>query len=348
MNPRFRGGNIEGFQSEARSISALPVRIDYQSHRYEHFMRPVGDDWLLCFSQAKGQWNSGTIRETTNLDPYAIRDAFDSVETAEEATRFLSECGRFWKFEQLLWSQFREWKSFFQWMRLDPKQACKTPEGKRAWDTAGGLGNSFFGQTDAEFSRSRFPSDAIEEIGPARWREIEIEDRHSLYDLRRFALHPIRAHEGSQVSLSWYDPKDTNAPEDWKARRKRIAKGTGLEPFMRVEALCIIEAIAATLFADRADGLRYAKCKQCRRLFKIESDHGQQFCPAPSHLKSSPCKNAYLQHERRKTERLAIEFILDSWDRGLSKKEIQISATRSGRRLTPPIWNRAQRKHQKA
>jgi hypothetical protein len=61
-----------------------------------------------------------------------------------------------------------------------------------------------------------------------------------------------------------------------------------MEPYLRIEALYILEAIAATIYADRVHGLRNGKCKQCLKLFKIESDHDQKFCPAPAHLKEQP------------------------------------------------------------
>jgi hypothetical protein len=343
MSPDAQSKSFEGFQSQTKSVEALPIRIEYQSPRYEHFMRPNDDDWLLCFSPVKGRWNSGRIRGTTNLDPYPIRDAFETIETAEEAVRFLSESGTFWPFTQVLWSQFREWQAFFGWLRLDPARANKSPEGKRAWDTALGLGSSFFAQTDAEFTRSRFPEDAIEQMGAERWRENQIQDRHTLFCLRRFALHPERRNEGSRVSLGWYDPKLKHAPEDWKMRRKGSAKGAVFEPFLRIEALNVLEAVAATIYADRVNGTRFRKCKHCGKLFKVESDHEQAFCPAPEHLKSSPCKNAYFQHERRRNERNAIELLLEGWRAGLSEVELEKQASEQGIHVSTQIRTKARK-----
>jgi hypothetical protein len=347
MRTQVKFESFEGFQSQDRTVQALPLRIDYQSPRYEHFMRPAGDDWLLCFSVMKGKWNSGRRRETTNLDPYTVRDAFEAVGSAEEAARFLGESGRFWPFESVYWSQFREWQAFFRWLRLEPSKANESAEGKRAWDTAAGLGNSFFSQTDAEFSRSRFPEDAIEEIGPDRWREIQIEDRRILFHLRCFAVDPARRGEGNQVSINWYDPKDRHAQEDWKSRKGKPSKGAIFEPYLRIDALNVIEAVAATIFADRVDRRKFGKCEHCGRIFKIESDHGQKFCPAPPHLGSSPCKNAFLQHERRMNERNAIAFLLDCWSNGLGEAAIEKEAAKQGIRLTASIKQKAEAKRSK-
>jgi len=333
----------EGFQSQARTLAA-PIRIDYQSPRYEHFIKPSGEDWLLSFSKIKGQWNSGRIRETTNLDPYEIRKEFEAVKTPEAAARFLSEAGRFWPFESVLWTQFQEWQAFFSYLRMEPEQARNLPMGKRAWDTASGFQNSFFAQTDAEFSRSRFPADVIEEIGAEHWREIQMNDRRTLHELRRFALQPVADGERGRISVSWYDASDSHAPEDWKARRKRASKRAAFAPFLRIEATNILEAIAATIFADHTDGVRFRKCKHCGRLFKIESDHGQEFCPAPSHLKSSPCKNAHLQQTRRNRQKEAIELLLMGWREGRSTREIEREASASELLLTAEIRQRARKK----
>jgi hypothetical protein len=343
VNRGNRSSALEGFQSQARSFSA-PIRIDYQSLRFEHFLKPLGEDWLLCFSKMKGQWNSGQIRETTNLDPYAIRNAFEAVETPEEAARFLSEGGLFWPFESVRWTQFREWQDFFSFLRMEPEQARGMPMGLKALETARGFQNSFFAQTDAEFSRSRFPADVIEEIGGDRWTEIEMEDRRTLRELRRFALHPVADGERGRVSVSWYDPNDSHAPEDWKARRKRKSKRTMFEPFLRIETLNIVEAIAATIFADQINGTRVRKCKHCGRLFQVESDHGQEFCPAPLHLKSSPCKNAYLQKMRRNRQKEAIELLLKGWSKGHSTREIEREASANGLSLTAEIRQQAKKR----
>lgn len=338
MNP---GTTFEGFQSQTRTIQALPIRIDYQSPRNEHFLRQRGDDWLLCSSELEGRRNSEKMHETTNLDPYAVRDEFETIESEKEAVRFMCESGRFWPFHNVLWSQFREWQTFFRWLRMEPVEAKKELEGKKAWDTAAGLGNSFFAQPDAEFTRSRFSTEAIEDYGPEQWREIQIKDRHTLFFLRRFALQPERPGEGNRVSINWYDPSDEHSPEDWKARRKATKKGALFEPFLHVEALNVLEAVAATIFADRANGTRFGKCKHCGKLFKIESDHGQMFCPAPSHLQTSPCKNAHVQFERRQNEKKAIEFLLGAWRKGLPAREIERAASGRQIRITGQIKERA-------
>lgn len=306
--------DLAGFQSEKRTLEAVPMRIDYQSLRYEHFLRRKGNDWRLGFSLRKGQPDQGEIRETTNLDPYAIRDAFEAVNSPEAAVKFLSEAGVFWPWETVLYSQFREWQEFFRWLRLERESAIKTPMGEKAWKTAAGFKNQFFTGTDSEFTRARFQG---AEMPKEALHENEIKDSEALRALRRFALLPEGwDRDRVRVSLGWYDPKDNHEPENWKDRRKTAPKGGAMrrEPFLRIEARNILEAIAATIYVDKAHRLRHGKCKHCGKIFKIESGHGQEFCPAPPHLKSSPCKNAYLQRERRDQQKQAKALLLESND----------------------------------
>jgi hypothetical protein len=333
--------SLAGFQSERRTIDALPMRIDYQSPRYEHFLRPKESDWLLSFALIKGQYNQGEIRPTTNLDPYAIRKAFEAVETAEGAVRFLSEAGEFWPWQTVLWSQFQEWQEFLSWLRVDRREAILTPRGKKAWRTAEGHEDGFFTGTDKDFTRERFRGAKMPSLA---LRENERQDHSTLWNLRRFALFAGTAGIDSRLSLSWYDPSDKHAPEDGQSRRKVASKRTGtrLEPFLRLEARNVLEAVAATIYLDRAHRLRHGKCKYCGRLFEIQSDHGQQFCPPPARLNSSPCKNAYLQKERRDNEKNAIAFLLKNG--GLAESEIEATALAKGIRLTPAARAKAKLK----
>ena len=261
-------------------------------------MSSSGGDWLFSFVDQEGQWNTGASREPTNLDAYAIREAFESADTPEKALRLLSGAGRFWIWDRVLWSQFREWQQYFKWLRLDPELARKDTVGRKAIETARGFSNSFFAMSDTEFTHSRFPPEAIRELGSERLRENERSDSTELVHLRTFARSLGWMTNRKMMDLCWYDSTDATPPED-RRRNTTTGKRAVLDPYIRIEAWCILEAIAATIYADRIHGLRYHKCKHCLRLFRVESAHGAEFCPTPPHLKSSPCKNAYFQKERR-------------------------------------------------
>lgn len=288
-----------GFQSKQLTLEAVPIRIDYQSPCHEHFLRPAGGDWLLCFSHFKGQ---AKTRKTAHLDPFLIRDEFFKVTDERGAVRFLSDAGRFWVWESVTWSQFREWQVFLGWLLVDRERAMQNSEGKKAWLTAEIMVNEFFKGTDIEFTRARFHG---VELNREDWRRNELDDRRRLIELRGFALDLGQSGTDGRVTLAWYNPNDGCAPEDWRARLKTARLGGSVEraPYLRVEARYILEAIAATIYVEKAHGLKHGKCKQCGKIFEIKSDHGQQYCPPRKWQKSSSCKNAFLQHKRRKVEK---------------------------------------------
>jgi len=297
-------GELAGTQKVVRTLSALPVRIDYRHPQREHSCTPVGSDFrfapiLTGIPPTPTEYGDHISRMTRtnghNLDPFAVRDAFVAVKDIPSALRFLSEAGIFWRFEVILWSQFQEWQQFFYWLRQSYEKAIRSPEGARAWRTADGWKNEFFTELP------RFPPEAELEIGPKAMHKIEVADRQRLLDLRRFALRPHRA-AGDCVSIQWHQVDDKTFKLCPPIKR---FKGKDQKPFLSIEAHDVVEAIAATIYADRCDGLEYDACKKCGKLFKVQSNHGQEFCPAPTWLQSSPCKNAYQAQARRDKKKAA-------------------------------------------
>ena len=308
--------DFSGEETVERVMAALPIRIDYQSPRYEYRCIAVGDDFLFDLPHIEGD---GEIREFTNLRPYAIRDAFDAVADPASALQFLSEAGKFWPFEAVRWSQLQEWREYFQWLRQEPDDAMQFERGRKAWTTAHDIPNVFFREFD------RFSMSQRRSHGPKIIKILETKDRSMLRELTHFALAPI----GERISFQFRDPMDNGF-----AMLPRVPKfqGRSQSPFLRIEPHNIVEAIAATIFADRYDGLKFAKCKQCGKLFSVESSHGREFCPPSGPSTTSACKNAYQQKAYRERDAKAIEFLLDCWRTGLKPTQIEATARR-GRRL---------------
>jgi len=187
---------------------------------------------------------------------------------------------------------------------MEPELACKDAAGRKALETSRGFTNSFFAMSDTEFTHSRFPPEVITELGAEKLQEIEKSDFRELVHLRTVALNPGWMTNVRTMDICWYDSTDPAPPED-RGRNEKPGQKANLDPYLRLEAWSILEAIAATIYADKVHGLRFQKCKQCLRLFRVESGHGAAFCPAPAHLKSSPCKNAYFQKKRRDNPKAA-------------------------------------------
>lgn len=295
--------------SQERTLSALPIRIEYQYPRRPYACEARGDDFLLRPIRHTGELGIGNepdfgagldafcarakwLRENgcpepAQLDAYALREAFDDVKAPLEALSFLANSGRFWPWEAILWSQFQEWQKFFRWLRMDHDKAIMEPEGKKAWDTAQGGTNTFFATTPG---------------GPRTRENYITHAEQRLIYLYRFAIYPERD-AASAMSILWRKPGDKSfagAPPALSFR------GQEQQPYLQIEAHETVEAIAATIWADRCSGVRYRRCKECARLFRVESDHGQEFCPPPpppSVVKTSRCKNKWTSRDNRKNKK---------------------------------------------
>lgn len=300
------GNKFAGVQREERTMSALPIRIDYQSPRSPHVCRPQGNDYLLCEAPSTLQdvgpltteaawaaWNqqleAHEYHDGTpfDLDPYAIREAFFAVEDPTTATRFLSEAGRFWPLGGVLWSQFQKWQEFFRWLQLPYDKAKKDPEGMKAWHAAENY--------DQLFVEVQPIPDWVREESADLFEKSTRRRRQTIIDLHHFAMRLERSHRDC-ISIKWSAVGDKSFKPMPPVRE---FKGKEQKPYLCIEVHNILEAIAATVYADRCSGVTHERCKECGKLFRVESEHGREFCPAPAWLNSSPCNNRYTQRQRR-------------------------------------------------
>ncbi len=300
------GNRFAGVQREERTLSALPIRIDYRSPQSLHICRPQGSDYLFCeapftmqgvsapateaeISAWHQQPEAQGFREQTHLDPFAIREAFFAVEDPTTATRFLSDAGSFWPFREVLWSQFQKWQAFFRWLQVPYEKAQQSDEGRKAWRAAEDY--------DHFFVEALVP-DWVREDDADGYRQITAHRRQRLIHLHHFAMRPERL-PGHCLSIQWSAAGDTSFQP---APPVPMHKGKEQKPYLSIEVHNILEAIAATVYADRCSGVEYERCKECGKLFRVESGHGQVFCPPPpypSTVKTSACKNRYTQRQRR-------------------------------------------------
>jgi hypothetical protein len=321
------------FQSQECNMSALPIRIAYAPQRSRFPLPPKTSGLLFDFSlidcAGRGQTNG-----TTHLDPFEIRRRFNAIHDSEAARAFFSGFGMFGPPElgPISWNKFVQWQQYFYWLRQDRNEAMKTPEGAQAWRTAEQGENEFF--TDEV--QSPMGVLVLKDLkGEDEALRAEIVATIKLWELRRFALCPGGPPDGgNRVSIGWYDPKDSYvlnnrrggyAPENWQApwNRHPMLEGMILAPYLRIEARNILEAIAATIYAERHDGVRYRKCayEPCRNLFKVESKHHREFCPYPSRSYSY-CEVANKKAEARRRKNDFIDLFLGLRSKGVSEGRI--------------------------
>lgn len=100
-------------------------------------------------------------------------------------------------------------------------------------------------------------------------------------------------------SIEWVPKSDHS--EDGELIRKLQAGGAMIEylvprerlrPVFLIRPAYTLEAIAASLFADRANGVEYRSCEYCKELFFVGSRKTKLYC------NKERCKNT--AHQRRK------------------------------------------------
>jgi hypothetical protein len=76
-----------------------------------------------------------------------------------------------------------------------------------------------------------------------------------------------------------------------------LSQEYALKPILNIRAPTVLEAIAATIFADRSHGLKFGKCGHCKQLFEKQSELNTTYCP------NKGCKNAASQKAWRKKDK---------------------------------------------
>jgi hypothetical protein len=66
-----------------------------------------------------------------------------------------------------------------------------------------------------------------------------------------------------------------------------------LRPVLLIRPEYTLEAIAAAIFADRANGVEYRTCKHCTELFRVGSHKDKMYC------NTERCKNTAHQQRKR-------------------------------------------------
>jgi hypothetical protein len=116
---------------------------------------------------------------------------------------------------------------------------------------------------------------------------------------RRELWNWFRQPTGKARSIEWI-PKSAHS-EDGELISKLQAGGAMIEylvprdrlqPIFLIRPAYTLEAIAASVFADRANGVEYRSCECCKELFPVGSRKTKLYC------NKERCKNT--AHQRRK------------------------------------------------
>ena len=290
------------------SVSAMPVVITYMAiiGRVEYFKR--GEEPVFQFTRTFRKGNLEFQAEEVPENAYAIRDEFLRVKTPEQAPEFLRKNGEFSPLsDSITWSEFRRWQRFAYLVQEHNQLAAAMNDGLRIGECAeilkaltGYYHSSFFDGSEipqtpaeAEFD-ARIMRDHPEIHSGVKEGELHQErSRRELWGW--FRQPPEKA-----CSIEWI-PKSQEAEQ--AVMQKMQAGGAMIEyllpqeqlqPVLFIRPQTTLQAIAAAIYADRIQGVKYRTCDWCGNLFPIGGHNNKKYCD------NSPCKgNAHKQRTRK-------------------------------------------------
>ena len=266
-------------------ISAMPIHIRYVAKIGQVSLTKQEGEYRfhLAFDYRDEKGRRGERWDNHEWNAYALRAAFDAVKTETDALEFLSGAGSFLPSPHpLSWSAFQAWKRFVEIVRQENKLRALMAEVMSDEDgmavlarggdelevlkALGGYPNAFFTGT-------------LRRLDPTT---------------RSLCEWFYRPPQGA-LSIEWLPLKDEpellSKVQKGGALMEFFRGAYGMRPVLRIEAECALQAIAATVYADRVGGVEWNKCEICNRLFKLESGQHKRYC-------SQTCKDTARQRRR--------------------------------------------------
>jgi hypothetical protein len=280
-----------------RNIDAMEIRIDYRVRPGNVTCEIIGKE--CRFRQDE---ESEFLEE---LDPYLVRAAFEKVGNEVEALQFLKHAGKFWPMVPVVtWRQFQEWQEFTHLIRQHDflKLASNNERANQAMLALGGYPNNFFTAPDCpksdnekkEFTRQLARLTETVPESASRFAELREEREKAFYRLRGLFRKPpaeaITTGYKADHAIVTVMKRDARAGVfSHLTPIEFLAQEYALKPIINIRARTVLEAIAATIYADRRHGLKIGKCGHCKQLFEKQSELNTTYCP------NKGCKNAASQ-----------------------------------------------------
>lgn len=318
-----------------RNISAMRIQISYSVTPAEvvskhslgemvFYHGKVGSNPEDFTVLVDDQGQSQAFLNAYSLDAFAIREKFVDI-TEPEIAWFLEHAGPFWLHrDPVSLRQFQQWQEFVKLIQLENFLDRALNE-KRAGEAMQVL----MGSTESFFAPSLVPvpkwgwNMAIAALHPGPEQDL-VQAHYKFEQDMQVLCSWFRKPPNSAFSIEWDFP-DGDAIHSMYPPEFYVANG-GFAPRLRIVARNVLEAIAATIYVDRCQGIKYGKCEFCGRLFRRESDHGQKYCRRQlldgSVVES--CKNAAAQQawrdRKKQKELLAAERRMNSKSKGKGKR----------------------------
>ncbi|HEX4004714.1 MAG TPA: hypothetical protein VHX60_00935 [Acidobacteriaceae bacterium] len=264
-------------------LPAMPIRIHYIGVEQDYSLEGKNGECLFRVRTPKEftpKWDFGPP-----WDAYKLRDAFERLQTPDDAWRLLnvigpfrSKSGRSKQANVLTWGELKGWQDALRRLRLRDSSH---------WFPILGI-------RDAELKQAFYRSDFIAESGVFAEHIWSVSDetfwwlqgfpqglsiRRDMY-LSRDEIDAIFSAPGARVpeSREWYHARAVLA-----RRRDEHARGNpdGKQRLIaEVTPATALDAILATVYVDKLRGLDLQVCalKECNATFERQSDQRKQYC----------------------------------------------------------------------
>jgi hypothetical protein len=324
-------------ETKLRCTGAVPMHIDYRVRPQLIGSRDQGSDIVFFeIMRVPPKIEVGVVMPTEDpvyLDAYKVRDAFEAADTEVSVRRFLSSVGEFWPGSSVRLSQFREWQAFVRLIRREDfdelaktdRQAYQAGLAMHDWP------NTFFNldhaqlPTEWEERMVRESPELAEAMQEAeKWRQAQLKEVFQSFGSPTVAV-------GSRVT-----PEAIQNMERQKYSGPWPFTAKDMMPTLVYRPRYVLQAIAATISADKMQRIEYRACEGCGDLFRRKRDW-QKCCERPG------CKDKARAPRRKKSSQAARDFYTDKRTAGLEQTAIKQMATTEGLKLTARDIERAEK-----
>jgi hypothetical protein len=312
----------------------MPVVVQYVATIGEVSLNKRDGNYLFTIQPSLSDGKGTEHCEEVRQNAFAIRDEFLRLKTPSEAFDFLSKTGQFSPVHYTLsWIELQKWQRFAHLVQEHAQLARAMDQGLLTGECAevlkaltGIYDSSFFDLPESETDLSdRLWFEEQVKRNPELTGFAE-EGKRKNAERRRQLWKWFRRPAGKACSIEWI-PKNPQ-PNDGELFRKLQVGGTMIEfllpreelrPVFLIRPAYMLEAIAASIFADRANGIEYRSCECCLELFPLGSHKNKLYC------NQERCKNT--AHQRRKRASLRDQKLTDS-----ATDKLRLPAKRAKRR----------------
>jgi predicted nucleic acid-binding Zn ribbon protein len=295
--------NFREIKPVERPISDMRIHIDYQGQLSPPWLPPTMRGGRLTFNRGfasetkrKEAVKRSQLSTILKLDAFKVRDEFHALDTGDKdaVLAFLNATGAFWPVDEVTPEQIREWQEFSKAIHCN--NLATMPIKVRS--ALSGYTQEFFCASydpgyDVATVLSETPRDLIQRRCPTCGKPFPFDRRA---DMERGLSAAQRSRHGVIFELvQWFLCPPKGMLMIYPPFRETARQGSIVAPpHAEIEAISVLEAVAACAYLDRFGGVQYRKCKlpDCPKIFKVESEHDQQFC-------TSSCAATDRQRQKR-------------------------------------------------